>query len=154
MVWWTLDRRVARWMFWAFIGAALYRQHHEWTLHMTVALTTTLAIYAAGRLGHLGNWLNFRWLQYLGTISYSLYLIHYPVSWIVGSIGFGLTGEAAVPAVMWLVVGLVASIGAAHILHVAIELPAIRLARRYKESHSGVGTIAAIKPVVATAAGQ
>ena len=139
MVWWTLDRRVPRWMFWAFIGAALFRQHHHWTLHMTVALTTTVAIYTVGRLGHLGDWLNFRPLQFLGTISYSLYLIHYPVSWIIGCVGFALTGTAVVPAVIWLVLGLVASIGVAHIVHVAIELPAIRLGAAIQgKSHSGV----------------
>ena len=42
MVWWTLDRRVARWMFWAFIAAAIVsaapRHHEQWTLHLTVAL--------------------------------------------------------------------------------------------------------------------
>jgi len=154
MIWWTMEGRLPKMLFWAFVAAALYRQHRHWTLDMNVALIAAVTIYVVGRLGHLGDWLNFRWLQYLGSISYSLYLIHYPISWIVGSIGFELTREAAVPAVIWLVLGLAASIGVAQVVHVTIELPAIRLARRYKEAHSGVRTIAAIEPVVATAAGR
>ncbi|HEX4000425.1 MAG TPA: acyltransferase [Pirellulales bacterium] len=149
MVWWAMDRRIPRWMFWAFIAAALYRQHHHWTLHLTVALTTTVAIYVVGRLGHLGDWLNFRWLQHLGRISYSLYLIHYPVSWIIGCIGFALTGTAVIPAAMWLLLGLTVSIGAAHLLYVSIELPAIRLARRYKEWQGGTPLLARIEPAAA-----
>jgi peptidoglycan/LPS O-acetylase OafA/YrhL len=154
MVWWTLDRRVPRWMFWAFIAAALYRQHNHWTLHMTVALTTTVAIYMVGRLGHLSDWLNFRPLQFLGRISYSLYLIHYPTSWVIGCIGFALTGTAVAPAVMWLLLGLAASIGLAQIVYVTIEVPAIRLARRYKEAHGGSRAVAVLAPAVVTVAGR
>ena len=158
MVWWTLDRRVPRWMFLAFIAAALYRQHHQhhhyWTLHLCVALTTTIAIYTVGRLGHLGDWLNFRWLQHLGRVSYSLYLIHYPVSWIIGCIGFSLTGAAVVPALIWLLLGLAASMGVAQIVYTTIEMPAMRLAKRYKESHGGSRGVAVLEPAVVTVAGR
>lgn len=133
-IWWTMSGRLPHWVFWAFVAAAVYRQHLHWTLDMNVALAAAVTIYVVGRLGHLGDWLNFRWLQHLGRISYSLYLIHYPVSWIVGSAGFALTGDAAIPAAVWLLLGLAASLATAHLMYVAIELPAIRLAHRYKES--------------------
>ena len=51
------------------------------------ALTTGIVIYLVGRRGHLGDWLTWRPLQYLGRISYSLYLTHYLTSWIIVSFG-------------------------------------------------------------------
>ncbi len=133
LAWWTLEKRTPQPLFWGFVAAILIRLSLHWTLDATIALLTGLTIYTVGRLNHLGDWLRLGWLQYLGRISYSLYLIHYPVSWIITSIGYELTGDAALPAAIWLLLSVLASVGVAHILHATIELPAIRLASRFKQ---------------------
>ena len=131
LAWWTLEGRMPRPAFWAFAAAIVLRQWIHGTLDMWVALATGLAIYGVIRAGRSDLWPRLRWLERLGLISYSLYLIHYPVSWIITTLGYELTGTAPVAAVFWLVLSLAASIGVAHALHMAIESPAIRFARRF-----------------------
>ena len=74
---------------------------YVWGVEIAIALWAGMTIYVVGRLGHLTDWLAWRPLQYLGRISYSLYLIHYPVSHVVVWTGHRLTGDAPWPAVGW-----------------------------------------------------
>ena len=132
LAWWSLEGRTPRWMFWSFVAAIVARQCYHHSLDMTVAVVTGVTIYSVIRAGRGATWLNWSWLERLGRISYSLYLIHYPISWIITTLGYELTGDAPVMAVFWLVLSLVASIGVAQAMHVAVESPAIRLAHRLK----------------------
>ncbi len=139
LAWWALQERVPRTIFWAYVAvlaaAAAIRWHlglDNKFLEVVIALITGLTIYAAGRRGHLHDWLSARWLQFLGRISYSLFLIHYPVSWIVLSAGSRLTGNSAAAAVTWLAVALAASIGAAYLLYDWVEQPSLRLCAMLK----------------------
>ena len=99
MAWWALEGRIPRAVFWAFaaamVGGIAYRWNlgldYKKALDVAVALIAGVTIYLVGRRGHLGDWLTARSLQYLGRISYSLYLTHYATSWIVVSIGCSLT---------------------------------------------------------------
>jgi peptidoglycan/LPS O-acetylase OafA/YrhL len=50
--------------------------HDRFTL---VCVATAAAIYAAGAVQKMDGWLRWRWVQFLGMVSYSLYLIHNPV---------------------------------------------------------------------------
>ena len=136
LAWWTVERRTPGWLFWGFVGAILVRQQFHETLDMRVALVVGVSIYGVVVTGRAQRWLNLPWLLRLGKISYSLYLIHYPVSWIITTLGYELTGDAALPALCWLVLSLAASVGVAEALHLAIEGPAMRFARRFK----GIGS--------------
>jgi peptidoglycan/LPS O-acetylase OafA/YrhL len=154
MVWWTLEGRMPKLAFWLLVAAILVRQRMSPTLDMTVALVIGVSIYVLIRSGQSNRWLQYGWLQRLGTISYSLYLIHYPISWIITTLGYELTGDAALPAAGWLLLSLAASIGIANALHLAVEAPAMRFARRFKglgvRSGGSVGPVAV--PVFAKAA--
>ncbi len=138
MAWWTSEGRMPKTAFWALVAAIVIRQQISPTLDMSVALIAGVAIYIvvarqrrAASAAHASG-RGFGWLLWLGTVSYSLYLIHYPISWIITTLGYELTGDAPVPAACWLILSLAASLAAAHGLHVAIEAPAMRFARRFK----------------------
>jgi peptidoglycan/LPS O-acetylase OafA/YrhL len=160
-VWWTIDQRIPHWSFWLYVAAFVVRigwsasqfsidwNHLQirlpdgspwfiWsdklTIALTIALLAGLATYTAGRLGKLGSWLNFQPLQYLGKISYSLYLIHFPISHVVKTIGQRLSGDNASPlvALLWLLLSLAASIATADVMYRWIEAPSVRLASRLK----------------------
>ena len=60
-------------------------------------------------------------LQYLGRISYSLFLIHYPTSWLVVVTGASRTGDNATAAVLWMALAVVASIGEAQLMYMYVE---------------------------------
>jgi peptidoglycan/LPS O-acetylase OafA/YrhL len=130
LVCWSLEGKIARGWLWAFAALMAASLAIHWTLDITVALVAGLSIYLVGRVGHLHDWLSARPLQYLGRISYSLYLIHYPTSCVITAIGYQATGDASGPAALWLMVSLTASLGAAHLLYLLVERPSLELSRR------------------------
>jgi peptidoglycan/LPS O-acetylase OafA/YrhL len=119
----------------------IHEEHPErWSDDLTKGLTAALfagvSVYAAGLLGKLGTWLNWRVFQYLGKISYSLYLIHFPMSHIVTTMGSWIVGDDPSPAMAtaWLVLALLFSLAAAHTLYTFVEAPSVRLGARFKRS--------------------
>jgi peptidoglycan/LPS O-acetylase OafA/YrhL len=138
--WWTLEGRLPRAAFWGYVallaGGAAYRWHlgpcYRKTLEIAFALAAALLIYAAGRRGRLGNWLSARWMQYLGRVSYSLFLIHYPVGWLVLALGSRWDNNNPWIALAWFAAALAASIPAAELLYRAVERPCLRLSARFK----------------------
>jgi peptidoglycan/LPS O-acetylase OafA/YrhL len=132
LAWWTLAGRVPPLLFWYYVTLLVARLWLNWSLEIACATVAGVTIYLVGRRGLLGEWLSTPTLQYLGRISYSLYLIHYPISWIVVGLGFWLTGADPVAAVLWLCLALALSIGAADLLYRFVEAPSVRLARRFK----------------------
>jgi peptidoglycan/LPS O-acetylase OafA/YrhL len=142
MAWWAIEGRIPRLLFWAYAGtmaAATVVRYNQYvpipgsptfsklTVAAAVATATGVTIYLVGRRGHLGDWLGFGWLQYLGRISYSLFLIHYPVSWAVLYLGCHWTGDHELSAVIWLIVAFTSSIIAAHLFYKFVEAPSLRL---------------------------
>jgi peptidoglycan/LPS O-acetylase OafA/YrhL len=143
--WWALDGRIPPALFWVYVAALAVRIFLQigragWSDDLTIGLTAALgagvSTYLAGRLGRLGTWLNIPVLQYLGRISYSLYLIHFPMSHVVTTFGSEVSGPSPSPAVatLWLVLALAASVAAAHVMYVCVEAPSVRLAARFKRS--------------------
>jgi peptidoglycan/LPS O-acetylase OafA/YrhL len=148
VTWWALDRTVPLLVFLGTIAVVAGQVIFDHSLTKpdiiarVVALTTILAVFAAGRTGHLHDWLNFRWLQYLGRISYSLYLVHYPVSHLVNWLGWLACDNSPTPieATAILIASLAASIGAGDLLYLAVEVPSNRWSARLK-SQSKLATV-------------
>lgn len=128
VTWWTLDRTVSPRVFAATVAVVAVHLVFQWKLENALALTGASAIYVAGRTDHFHDWLNWRWVQYLGRISYSLYLIHYPVSHLLMWVGWRWCGDSPTPAQASLILFLciVASVAAGHLLYVYVEAPSGR----------------------------
>lgn len=138
MTWWALDRTVPVLAFFAIVAVIAGQLAVEWEFPNAVALVTALLIFVAGKRDRLHVWLDWRWLQYVGRISYSLYLIHYAVCHLLISLGWKWCGNTPTPAqasaILLLAFG--ASIGAGHLLYLAVEAPSVRWAARMKRSES------------------
>lgn len=140
LIGWTIAGRVqARW-FWIYVAIIVGQLFWQFSKEVMIALVAALTIYGAWRAQRLNTWLNWSPLQYLGRISYSLFLIHYPTSWLVGRWGYQLTGDHPVASLGWLLLGLVASIGAAHLLYTYVERPALEWARHIGRKRSLANT--------------
>lgn len=126
----VLKKRLHPAWFWLYAAVVAVRLYLDYTDRVAVALTAGTTIAAAGCLGVLQTWLKQGVFQYLGRISYSLFLIHYPVSWLVGKLGFGLTSDHPQWAAFWLAASLATSIPAAHAMYRWVEEPALRWAKR------------------------
>jgi peptidoglycan/LPS O-acetylase OafA/YrhL len=88
---------------------------------ITFALTALL-LWTAGASGKLARWLNWRWLQFLGTISYSLYLSH--------NIVIRAMSHIHLPNAMLAPPMIVGCIAFAALMWALVERPSMRLARR------------------------
>jgi peptidoglycan/LPS O-acetylase OafA/YrhL len=134
LAWWTLERRIPAPVFWAYAAILLAGVLFEFRIKVVIAVIAGITLYRAGQSQGIHEWLSFRPLRYLGGISYSLFLIHYPSGWFISNLGQRITGDNPHAAVMWLVLAVLTSIGAAHVLHVWVETPTSNLAARLKPS--------------------
>lgn len=134
LAWWTLERRIPATAFWAYAAILLAGVVFDFRIKVVIAIISGITLYRAGKSRGIYDWLSVRPLKYLGRISYSLFLIHYPSGWLVSSLGYRITGDHPQAAVLWLTLALLASIGAAHVLHVFVETPTSKLAARLNPS--------------------
>lgn len=97
-------------------------------------LVCSLLIYAVLFQNNLSKLLAGKTLQYLGGISYTLYLIHPDIGWKIISVAKLLLKSHMSPLLGGIVflMGLAGSIVAAHILHVLVERPSLKLCSRLK----------------------
>lgn len=162
-VWWTLDRTISVKVFliivlmglvdfldvadtavWTFGGIdpsaidpqRLFNTKWSWRSKNAVALVTALAIFAAGHWKQMHIWFNWQPLQYLGKISYSLYLIHFPVFHLLTLAGWKWCGNSptSLQAQVILLSVIPASLIAGHLLYVLVEAPSARWSGRLKKA--------------------
>ena len=77
-------------------------------------------------------------LQYLGRISYSLYLIHFSVLRVVIRAGANWAGDDVLRHVVLLGVAFIAAVVSADVLYRLIEAPAMRWASRIPRDRHGL----------------
>ncbi len=121
--------------FYAYVAALLLVALARGNRFALAAAATSMLLLAAARSPRLAAWLDWRPLGALGTVSYSLYLVHSPVTAVVANYTlYALTPRTAAWEGCWLVVFLVTSYAAAVAFHRAVERPAIRLSHRLAPS--------------------
>ncbi|HWY86538.1 MAG TPA: acyltransferase [Gemmataceae bacterium] len=134
LVCWTLVGRIHGAWLAAAATAAAGLLALRWHSPTVVGLATALSIYATGKAGHLGDWLAWKPLQYLGRRSYSIYLVHTIVGSRVMNIMWRLTGGAPSfsTTLVFMVPALLATLVAAELLYRWVEKPSVEIAKRLK----------------------
>lgn len=97
-----------------------------------ISAATALLLALALWTRRIERGLDWRWLQFLGTISYSLYLLHNP---LIGATGFVLrrfVGEGLTASILSLVVLVGVSVAGAWAFWRTVELTAHRWSRRVR----------------------
>lgn len=120
LAYWAITNRAAFGAFLLLGGALLVSIPSLFTL---VCLATAAGLLIAGRSGFIERPVS-RPLMFLGAISYSLYLVHNPVS---GAATFLMRG---LPQPLVMIVAVIASIAAAWLFWLVIERPTQRLSVR------------------------
>ncbi|MDB4988081.1 MAG: putative Acyltransferase 3 [Myxococcaceae bacterium] len=111
------------------VGAAYFGD-----LSAGVGVLTAASVLALGLSRRLTTTLSARPFQFLGAISYSLYLIHSPLTGAGFRLGFMLTGRSAALEAFWLVLVLAGCIAGAWVFYRLIEKPSMSLAKRIGRS--------------------
>lgn len=102
------------------------------SLTVITALSTALALAHVGRTKRMDRVLSGRTIQFLGRISYSLYLIHLTIGWRFVSLAKELLGPqlGIVTGTATFFGGVLISVLAAWTMYRVLEAPSIGLARR------------------------
>ena len=127
---WVVRKRISErvWVcHFSVLGVLVVLMRDEWG---AVVLATSGLLWFAHRRHGLHSWLRQPAFQYLGGISYSLYLLHTVIGGRIENWGFRLTQENATAALAWVGAALLASLAAAHMMRAWIEIPGIRLGAR------------------------
>lgn len=95
-------------------------------------LSAALVIYAAMRRKALHQWLAGPLPQWLGRISYSIYLVHAPVVMLFLGLRTRLSPESRPLSLICLFLAYTVTLGVAAIFHRLIEEPCLLLSRRLK----------------------
>jgi peptidoglycan/LPS O-acetylase OafA/YrhL len=90
------------------------------------------ALLIAAHYRGLYRWLDYSCIQFLGRMSYSIYLVHAPIAGIVLGLQVRMSPTSEIMSFLMLVIVVVASIAVAFVLNRCVEQPSIRLARRVK----------------------
>lgn len=104
---------------------------------LMVAMATSISLYLAGTRGMLGRWLRYRWAQFFGLISYSLYISHDIVGLYIRDTGLHLAAkyldlDSRFFIVLWVLFSIGCCIAFAYGLYLAIEKPSHALSRKIK----------------------
>jgi len=125
--WWASERsRLATWL--AVIAAVtMLALVVDFRLRIALALAVALGLGFARRSGVLERWPDDAVLAYLGKISYSVFLVHFPICLLVNSLyaKFGL--ESASTAAIGMLLAWAGSIGVATVFYRYVESPAATL---------------------------
>lgn len=131
--WSTRDNLSHKW-FWSFFALASFEAYIKVDENILIGLATALLFYYLDWKGSLSTALKQVPLQYLGKISYSLYLIHPVIGWDTISVGRKFLGPElnVFEAILLFILGTGISIFAAQMMYICFERPSVNLARRLK----------------------
>ncbi len=132
LTWWALEGRLPRGVWFVFTAVlwGLFLWRLDSRLFVTAA--TTSALYMAGRRQRLHDWLAARPFQFLGRISYSLYLVHVPLCMLLLAVKVRVAPPSDGVALAFLGLVFAGSIAAAHVLYTWVEAPCLEWTRRLK----------------------
>ena len=127
VAYWASERtHCALWLA-ALAALALISVVVDFRERILVALTVALAIALAHRTGLSERWPNLRWLSFLGRISYSVFLVHFPVCMLINAAVFRFFQGDPLANLLGLVVAWGASIAAGWLLYHLVERRTERL---------------------------
>jgi peptidoglycan/LPS O-acetylase OafA/YrhL len=104
---------------------------YSWRWRLVIALLTGFSLYWSARLGLIDRWPANRLIDNLGRTSYSLFLIHFPVLVVISALWVRLGGVSEESALAASLFAYLASLLAAEGFYRAVEVPALRLSRRF-----------------------
>lgn len=115
---------------------------YAWRWRIVIAMFFAAVLYAAERSGFAQRWPRQRLITGLGRISFSLFLVHFPVLVATGAFWARMGWQAPEAALLGLLVALKLSLAGAWLFHRWVEAPAARLSRRLRPADPTPSTAA------------
>jgi peptidoglycan/LPS O-acetylase OafA/YrhL len=130
-VWWAIGTPQRKAYFIGMMALACLAMVLRFDTAILLVVLTAGAVYSAAKFDKMGTWLSNPVIQFLGMISYSLYLVHDPIGLrIINKTGPRFTGASIGAKLMWIALATAVSISAATVMYLLIERPSMRLSKR------------------------
>ena len=126
----TLSRGAGYGEFWLYIAAFVIAMAFEWRWRLGSAVAVGILLIVAEQSGLSARWPRNRLIARLGEISFSLFLVHFPVLLVIATIWARLGWNSPVAALAGLFTAFAASITVASAFYRWIEVPAARISIR------------------------
>lgn len=124
------NHRVALAFAWGYIVFLALASFVYTNFPLSVGVATACAIMVCGRRGKMSRWLSNRPLQFMGKISFSLYLVHNPTTSLLFGVAHHRTPHTLPWQVAWFFFSLSVSISIAYAFFHFIERPSMQLSKR------------------------
>lgn len=122
--WWASDRKQLSFWMGVVLTVAVAALVVDFRLRIAVALLIALTLGFSRRSGLLEQWPNARPLAFLGQISYSVFLVHFPICLLINAFYAQLPAHTPTSAILGVFMALTASIAGGALFHRWIESPA------------------------------
>ena len=116
--------------FWFYIFVVVVAMAFGWRWRLASALIVGLLLFGVGKSGLGACWPKSRLIARMGQVSYSLFLVHFPVLIAVATVWERLGWTSPAYAVVGLFAAFLASAAAAFAFHRYIEIPVAGLLRK------------------------
>ena len=121
--WWASNRKQMSAWLGVMLTVAIAALIIDFRLRIALALGVALLLGFGRRSGLLEQWPSFRPLAFLGQISYSVFLVHFPVLLLANTLYAQTDYDSSLSTLVWLGFSLSASMAAATIFFRWIESP-------------------------------
>jgi peptidoglycan/LPS O-acetylase OafA/YrhL len=143
---WVEQKAVSRTIFFGYTALILLAMIVDYRLRLLMALGIVAILMLALTQRWIYQWPGSKLIATMGRISYSLFLIHFPVSLVVNGIWSSLLPGNPGLAFLGMMVSYVLSLAAAYWFHHTVELPLVRLGAHRKPKDSIDGRL--VQPTV------
>jgi peptidoglycan/LPS O-acetylase OafA/YrhL len=113
--------------FWLYIAAFVIAMAFEWRWRLASAVAVGSLLIIGEQYGLSARWPRNRLIARLGEISFSLFLVHFPVLVVIAAIWARLGWTSPAAAIAGLLAAFAASIAVAFIFYRWVEIPAARI---------------------------
>jgi len=129
-VYWNVQRGKAPTWLGLIVSLAVAALVIDFRLRIAVALCVAIALGLARYSGFIESWPRSKFIAWLGQISYSVFLVHYPICLMVNTLFERFMPHTPAIQLFGMVVAWIASIGAGALFYQQVECRAQRLLAR------------------------
>ncbi len=126
---WAQAGSLRRTFFWAYALLVVLAIAIDFRSRLLVALTTALILTIAAHFGWLASWPRSRMIHWFARISYSLFLVHFPVSLVVNALWSSYLPSSPWLSLLGMATAYALSMAVAVLFHYEVECRLMRLGR-------------------------
>lgn len=122
--------------FWWIQGLFCLAMLFEWRWRLGIAAAAGMLLHVVQRSGHAAQWPRSPMIRHLGQISYSLFLVHFPVLLLVSTLWSRMGLNSPMEATLGLLFAFLMSVLAAIYFHRWVEVPMTRLKHKVRRANA------------------